>query len=259
MGTPKKDRRKLETLRQQGCLNSRPERVEDELFANSEFFDVHDLLQVKYEMVRRVQVDGVEVSTAARTFGVSRPTVYQAIASFEAGGLGGLLPRRPGPRGAHKLNVEVVDFILGVLANDPELKPADLVAVLHEQFALEVHPRSIERAVARAEKKNSLNSPSMAVVEVDVEPGKGLVEDYENLRDCAMTGRAAMVRRGLAVLLQSGMASWMRVCRRATLHSKSARHRIVSSALRQMPGEQWSQIITLLADVAMQRFAEEVP
>lgn len=153
MGKRKQTRGKLDTLRQQGCLNRGAEGVVDELFADSEFFDAHDLLQVKYELVRRVKIDRVPISVAANAFGVSRPTVYQAIASFEDAGLAGLLPNRPGPRRAHKLNDEVVAFIRKTLAKSPELRPADLVTTLWERFELEVHPRSIERALARDEKK----------------------------------------------------------------------------------------------------------
>ena len=153
MGKRKQTRGKLDTLREQGCLNRRAEGVVDELFEDSEFFDAHDLLQVKYELVRRVTIDRVPISVAANAFGVSRPTVYQAIASFQDAGLAGLLPNRPGPRRAHKLSEEVVAFIRKTLAKSPELRSADLVTTLWERFELEVHPRSIERALARDEKK----------------------------------------------------------------------------------------------------------
>ena len=49
---------KLAALRARRCLNPRPERVVDERFARSEFLDARDLVQVKYEMVRRVRVEG---------------------------------------------------------------------------------------------------------------------------------------------------------------------------------------------------------
>jgi hypothetical protein len=60
-------------LRQQGVLNPRPEDVRHESFQDSEFFDLEDLLQVKYEMLRQVEVDKQPVSQAAKTFGFSRP------------------------------------------------------------------------------------------------------------------------------------------------------------------------------------------
>ena len=56
---------KLEALRAERSLNPRPEAVRDERFADSEFFDRRDLVQVKYEMVRRVRVEGDAVSRSA--------------------------------------------------------------------------------------------------------------------------------------------------------------------------------------------------
>jgi hypothetical protein len=103
--------RKHGVLRQHGCLNPRPESVVDELFVATDFFDPHDLLQVKYEMVRRVRVDRQRVSDTARKFGFSRPTVYQALSAFERDGLAALLPQKPGPRRAHKLSAEIVDYL----------------------------------------------------------------------------------------------------------------------------------------------------
>jgi len=88
---------KTDALRQQGCLHPRPEKVTDELFATSEFFDARDLVQVKYEMLRRVRVDGRPVSDSAARCGLSRPSYYQAQEAFERGGLPALLPKKPGP------------------------------------------------------------------------------------------------------------------------------------------------------------------
>jgi hypothetical protein len=82
---------KLEALRQQGSLNPRPDKVRDPLFTTADFFDARDLIQVKYEMVRRVLVDGQPVSSTASSFGFSRPTFYQAQAALESGGLAGLV------------------------------------------------------------------------------------------------------------------------------------------------------------------------
>jgi len=144
---------KLEALREHGCLNPRPESVNDELFVTTDFFDPHDLLQVKYEMVRRVCVEGQQVSVAARVFGCSRPTVYQALSAFEQGGLAALRPQRPGPRRAHKLSEEVVDFLESVLADTPQLRVGELAVAVRERFGLSIHPRSVQRALVRREKK----------------------------------------------------------------------------------------------------------
>ena len=144
---------KLAELRERGCLNPKPEAVEDELFAGGDFFDPQDVLQVKYEMVRRVRVDGAKVSHAARSFGFSRPSVYQAVSAFEEGGVAALLPDKPGPRRAHKLREEVVEHLRQALADDAGLGTSDLVAIVRNHFGLSVHGRSVERALKRREKK----------------------------------------------------------------------------------------------------------
>ena len=152
MPRPKSDP-KTDALREQGCLHPHPEKVTDEAFVASEFFDRRDLVQVKYEMLRRVRVDGQPVSQSAAGFGLSRPTYYQAQAAYEAGGLPALLPKKSGPRRAHKLSEEVVTALREALADQPGIGPRELVELAEERFGLSVHRRSIERALARQEKK----------------------------------------------------------------------------------------------------------
>ena len=144
---------KTDALRKHGCLHPNPEKVSAEEFATSEFFDPCDLVQVKYEMLRRVRVDGQSISRSAAVFGLSRPSYYEAKAAFEAGGLLALLPKKPGPRGAHKLSEEVVAALREMRAAQPELNTQELVKMVEERFGLSVHRRSIERALARQEKK----------------------------------------------------------------------------------------------------------
>lgn len=144
---------KIDTLRQRGCLHPHPKQVSDELFATNPFFDPRDLLQVKYEMLRRVRVDKHTVSQTAATFGVSRPSFYRAQAGYEKGGLSGLLSQKPGPRHAHKLSEEVLEVLRQRRDKEPGLNARALAKVVWKHFALSVHPRSIERALARQEKK----------------------------------------------------------------------------------------------------------
>jgi transposase len=142
---------KVEALRAERSLNPRPEAVSDERFASSEFLDARDLVQVKYEMVRRARVDGEPVSRTAEAFGFSRPSFYAAQAALDEGGLAALVPARPGPRGAHKLTGEVVAFARERLAADPRLSSQALAELIAEHFGVRVHRRSVERALARAE------------------------------------------------------------------------------------------------------------
>jgi transposase len=124
-------------------------------FSKAAFLYARDLVQVKYEMVRRVRLEGQPVSHAARAFGFSRPSFYQAQAALEAGGLQALVPARPGPRRAHKLTQEVVGFLRERLEADRSLRAPALAALVAERFGVRVHPRSIERALRRAAQPKS--------------------------------------------------------------------------------------------------------
>ncbi len=108
MAKAKKPDPKSEALSQDGVLNPNPEAVRDDLFTGNPFFDAKDLVQVRYEMVRRHQIDGIAISDAAATFGVTRPTFYKAQNALQTTGLAGLLPSRRGPRSGHKISTEVV-------------------------------------------------------------------------------------------------------------------------------------------------------
>jgi len=144
---------KIQALRQRDSLNPHPEKVADPLFATSDFFDARDLVQVKYEMVRKVQVERQPVNRSATAFGFSRPSFYQARARLGSGGLAALVPQKPGPRRRHKLDAEVMAFVQKLRSEDPSLSPPDLAGHILERFGRRVHVRSIERALARQEKK----------------------------------------------------------------------------------------------------------
>ncbi len=149
---------KVAALREARCLNPRPQDVSDEAFVSQEFFDARDVVQVKYEMVRRVKADGLSVTAAAAAFGYSRPSYYEAAAALEQSGLDGLVPAKPGPRRGHKLSEEVCAFAERQLAADPALRAKDLVEPIATRFGVRVHPRSIERGVARYREQRSKSS-----------------------------------------------------------------------------------------------------
>lgn len=149
---PEKDS-KLEALRERGTLNPRPRKVTDPLFAADSFFDPRDLVQVKYEMLRRVQSEDHSVTGAAMAFGFSRPSFYQALSAFEEGGLAGLVPHKRGPKQAHKLTDEILAFVVAARQKEPHLPTVELVRLIQERFEMKIHPRSIERSLLRHQKK----------------------------------------------------------------------------------------------------------
>ena len=144
---------KRQQLRQHGSFNERADAVTNPLFDHSEFFDPQDLVLVKYEMLRAVRVEKIAATEAAKQFGFSRSGYYKVLAGFRQTGIAGLIPSPPGPRRAHKLNEDLLIFIDECLAQDSSLNSLQLAALVLEQHELSVHPRSIERALTRREKK----------------------------------------------------------------------------------------------------------
>ena len=148
-------------LRRHHALNPRPQAVADAAFtAGNAFFDARDLVQVKYEMLRRVHDDGQSVSRSAADFGFSRPSFYQIQAVFDADGLPGLVPQRPGPKRAHKLSAEVVERLEQALVAEPSLNSAQLAQRLADELGIRVHRRSVERALGRYKKAGATRRQS---------------------------------------------------------------------------------------------------
>jgi transposase len=147
------DEERRQRLKKQGILHPHPENVRTELIAESAFFDAHDLMQMKYEMLRSVRVDQQSAAAAARTFGLSRVAYYHAHRQYERQGLAGLLPRRRGPKHSRKFTPDVMDFIDEQRARTGGPPNGKVLSQQIEiRFGIKVHPRSVDRAIHR--KKN---------------------------------------------------------------------------------------------------------
>lgn len=144
---------KTQALREAGALHPHPEVVRDEVFLSHPFFDPRDRVQVKYEMVRRHRIEGRPVTEVAARFGVSRQAFYEAAAAFEAHGIPGLVPKRPGPKRAHKCTEAVVDYVERWRAGEDVREDEPLTAAVARRFGISIHARSLDRAVARRKKK----------------------------------------------------------------------------------------------------------
>ena len=174
------------------CLNPHPEQVTDPEFLGSDFFDARDAVQVKYEMVRKVKAGGAPVTEAAAAFGYSRPAYYAAAGALESSGLEGLVPARPGPRGASKLTEQILAWAEEQLAADPALRPAQL-------------PDRIERGLRRA------RAPPLGRASAGPPPGAPL----QKPRNCPPARRGRRMTRPrpcshhLATRLLNQAPAWM--------------------------------------------------
>ena len=141
--------KKIEALRSSGALNRHPQKVRHPLFAEHDFFDPNDMVQLKYETIRAIEVDGRPIAQAALDYGLSRPTIYEAQENFRQEGIGGLLPQKRGPKKARKLTPEVRFYLEELVASEPDLKGTVLVQRVRRRFGIVLHPRTVEKAVRK--------------------------------------------------------------------------------------------------------------
>ncbi len=153
---PEKLTRKQQHLREAGLLHAEPERIRDRLFLECPaFFDPHDQLQVRYEMLRSHLVDKRSVVATCRRYGVSRQTFYNLQDRFFREGTAGLLARKPGPKGPAKLTTEVLQFVEHQLQRDPHLSARPLVSQLAERFGVAFHKRTLEKLLKELRSKKN--------------------------------------------------------------------------------------------------------
>jgi len=136
---PKTQDAKEAALRAQHALHPHPESVQDENFQTHEFFDQRDLVQVRYEMLRCHRVERKTVTEVANRFGTSRQAFYKSSSAFEAQGVSGLLPKRRGPKRAHKCTEEVLDFVEQWQATADAQESAS--QAVRNRFGITINPR----------------------------------------------------------------------------------------------------------------------
>ena len=151
MAKPQPGNPKEKFLRESGALNTHP--VNDPLFKDGHFFDPKDLVQVKYEMIRKVTKESEPVSQAAASFGFSRTAFYKLMAEFEQEGIMGLLPRKHGPRSRHKLTDEILEFVKDLRVAEQPLTISAILLEVESRFGVRLHRRSIERALKDEKKR----------------------------------------------------------------------------------------------------------
>jgi transposase len=149
---------KRDLLQAARAWNDRARLVDSAAFAQSDFFDPRDKVQVKYEMLRVHRIDRVSVSEASRRFGYSRESFYTAADAFQAEGVLGLVDARRGPRHPRKVTPDVQRMLLKAIERDGSVSSTELAEYLFEQLGVSVHVRTVER-FRRAHRKKKRPRP----------------------------------------------------------------------------------------------------
>ena len=134
-------------LERAGLVHPRAGEVTAEVFCSgTAFFLAADKVQVKYEMLRAVAVDGQTVVAAAAAHGYSRAEYYLVQAAFAQRGMAGLVDERRGRRGPTKLSAEIAAFLRDAPA---DRSGAELAREVQDRFGVTLHRRTAERARRR--------------------------------------------------------------------------------------------------------------
>ena len=149
---------KKKALLASGTLNPHPEAVQSALFTGG-FFDPHDKAQVKYEMLRAKQVDGITVTDACRQFGFSRESFYQIRQAFQGQGFHGFLPAKRGRKGPSKLKGEALAFVLAKKQEEPDIDPGRLAHLIAQRYGVDVHRTTVQRALKKKRRTPAIRQP----------------------------------------------------------------------------------------------------
>ena len=142
------DSARYRALEQAGLLHPAPEAVVAEPFrSHPQFFASFDKMQVKYEMLRALALDGQSASAAASAHGYSRAAFYLVQAAFDRSGMIGLLDERPGRRGPLRLSPDVLAFLEARRRERPEASGAQLARELEAALGVKLHRRTVEKAL----------------------------------------------------------------------------------------------------------------
>ena len=240
---------KAETLRQRGCLHPHPDKVADELFTSNAFFDPRDLLQIKYEMLRRVRLDGDTISQTAARFGLSRPVFYQAQAAYAG--------RRPGRLAAQKTGAASCPQVVRGGHRDPaRAAPPGATRQRNDTGRVAQGARGCLSPSAQHRACPGSTGKKTVVITVVSQPcAAAHMARYEALRRDALMRPRLTRRLGLTVLQQYGLAAWMAQWSKIAVPTPTASGAPARSPV--LPDDINTEVIKVLAAMALGHLQED--
>jgi transposase len=142
---------KKDILLENGTYNKNYKNVKAAKFHDDQFFDPMDIAQVKYEMLKEVEQNGITITDAADNYGFSRTAYYNIKDAFSAQGIKGLIPEKPGPKSPHKLTPAYQERIDEWVSENPGISSNEIAALINQDGIININKRTVERY--RAKKK----------------------------------------------------------------------------------------------------------
>ena len=141
-------------LKQARALNDHPERVRAPLFSRHRFFDPQDKVQVKYELLRAREVEGISLTEACRLYGFTRESYRHILARFRAEGIKGLFERKRGRRGPVKATEAVRVFLRAERESQEHLSVQELIERCHRELGVSLSRRTVFRILDGEEEQD---------------------------------------------------------------------------------------------------------
>ena len=135
------------------CLNPHPEQVTDPGFLASDFFEPATRCRSSTRWCARSGPAAPRSPRRPRRSATPGPPTTRQQPRWNTPGWTGWY--LPGPHGGHKLTGQILAWAEEQLAADPGLRPAQLPDRIEQAFGVRVHPRSVERALARHRERHS--------------------------------------------------------------------------------------------------------
>ena len=142
---------KLSRLKESNTFNAKSDKVSAQIFADNKLMDPQDLLQVRYEMVRAIELDNKPVNEICAEYGVSASTARRYLDDLRKGGLIALVPEPKGPSGPTKLTKEAVRFIEDYPKDSPRASGGKIHNALEAKLHLGISKRTVERYLSKKE------------------------------------------------------------------------------------------------------------
>jgi len=144
--------RKRQILKQARAFNDHPQRVRAPLFNTHRFFDAEDKAQVKYEMLRAREVEGIPLMRACRLYGFTRESYRHILSRFHQEGMRGLFERKRGRHGPTKATAGVRAFIRTQRRHQAELTVEELMERCRQELGVVLSRRTVFRILEAEEK-----------------------------------------------------------------------------------------------------------
>lgn len=148
---------KRQLLKEVKAWNLYPENVKAEIFHTHPFFDPEDKVQVKYEMMRARETEGIPLKQVCSQFGFTRESYRHILERFHSEGIGGLFERKRGRQRPVKAKEQIQDYIWSEHFRDKSLTADQLAQHCYQEFGVSISRRTVFRILEkhRRHKKKS--------------------------------------------------------------------------------------------------------